>query len=60
MADGAQQRGYSGDGGPATEAKLNHPVDLAFGDDGTLYFTDVYNHCVRAIAPDSADPGGVL
>jgi hypothetical protein len=28
------------------------PVDLALGDDGTLYFTDVRNHCVRAIDPD--------
>ncbi len=44
--------GFAGDGGPALEAQLNHPVDLAFGDDGTLYFTDVFNHCVRAIAPD--------
>jgi len=50
--DGVPQAGYSGDGGPATEAKLHNPVDLAFGDDGTLYFTDVYNHCVRQITPD--------
>lgn len=49
---GAPQRGYSGDGGLATEALLNNPVDLALDDDGTLYFTDVYNHCVRAIDPD--------
>ena len=44
--------GFAGDGGPATSAVLNNPVDLALGDDGTLFFTDVYNHCVRAIAPD--------
>jgi len=50
--DGAPQSGYGGDGGPATEALLSFPVDLALGDDGTLYFTDVRNHCVRAIAPD--------
>lgn len=53
--DGVPQAGYAGDGGPATEAKLNFPVDLAFADDGTLYFTDVLNHCVRAI-----DPGGTI
>ena len=47
--DGVAQKGYSGDGGPALEAKLNFPVDLAFDDEGTLYFTDVYNNCVRAI-----------
>lgn len=50
--NGAAQGGYAGDGGPALDAKINHPIDLAFADDGTLFFTDVYNHCVRAIAPD--------
>jgi len=50
--DGVAQTGYSGDGGPALEAELHNPVDLARSDDGTLYFTDVYNHCVRAIDPD--------
>jgi hypothetical protein len=49
---GASNAGYSGDGGPALNAQLNHPIDLALGADGTMYFTDVYNHCVRAIAPD--------
>jgi hypothetical protein len=53
--DRVPQRGYSGDGGPATEALLNNPVDLALAEDGTLYFTDVYNHCVRAI-----DPSGII
>ena len=51
-ANNIPQSGYAGDGGPATEAKLNNPVDLALAQDGTLYVTDVYNHCVRAIAPD--------
>jgi DNA-binding beta-propeller fold protein YncE len=50
--DGVPQKGYSGDGGPALEATLNFPVDLALADDGTLYITDVHNHCVRAIDPD--------
>lgn len=49
---GVPQNGYAGDGGPATDAKLNFPVDLAFTDDGTLIFSDVRNHCIRAIAPD--------
>lgn len=47
--DGAPQNGYAGDGGPALDARLNFPVDLALADDGTLYFSDVRNHCVRAI-----------
>jgi hypothetical protein len=50
--DGVVQTGYAGDGGPALSAKLNNPVDLALDTDGTLYFSDVYNHCIRAIAPD--------
>jgi hypothetical protein len=49
--DGTPQTGYAGDGGPARDAKLFNPVDLAFDTDGTLYFSDVYNHCIRAIAP---------
>lgn len=50
--DGVPQNGYSGDGGPAVDAELDFPVDLALADDGTLYVTDVRNHCVRAIDPD--------
>jgi hypothetical protein len=50
--DGRPQSGYEGDGGAALDAKLSFPVDLALGDDGTLYFSDVRNHCIRAIAPD--------
>jgi hypothetical protein len=52
--DGVKQAGYSGDGGPAIDAQLNFPVDLAFAPDGTLYFSDVYNHCIRAIDPDGS------
>ncbi|MEZ4439695.1 MAG: hypothetical protein R3B72_11435 [Polyangiaceae bacterium] len=52
--DGVPTSGYAGDGGPAIDATINYPVDLAFGDDGTLYFTDVNNHCVRAIGSDGA------
>ncbi len=52
--DGVPQTGYSGDGGLATDAKLFNPVDLAFDTDGTLYFSDVYNHCVREIFTNGA------
>ncbi len=44
--------GYSGDGGPATEAMLHTPSDVAVGEDGTLYIADTDNSCVRAVAPD--------
>ena len=47
--------GFSGDGGPATQAKLNRPVDVVAAEDGSVYFTDVYNNCVRRI-----DPTGII
>jgi hypothetical protein len=47
--------GYAGDGGPATQAQINRPIDIAIGDDNTVYFTDVNNSCVRKI-----DPSGVI
>jgi sugar lactone lactonase YvrE len=50
--DGAAQPGYSGDGGPAIEAKLNRPVDVAVATDGSIYISDVSNHCIRKVAPD--------
>jgi DNA-binding beta-propeller fold protein YncE len=49
---GTGERGHGGDGGPATAAQLNNPVDLAIAPDDTIYVTDTANSCVRAIAPD--------
>lgn len=40
--------GFSGDGGPAAQARLNQPRGLAISGD-TLYFSDSGNHVVRAI-----------
>lgn len=44
--------GFSGDGGPAIEAELREPADLAFDSDGNLYIADSYNNCVRMIDQD--------
>lgn len=40
--------GYAGDGGPAVEAQLNGPRDLAISAN-VLYVADTENHAVRAI-----------
>jgi len=50
---GTGMQGYAGDSGPATDASLNNPRDLAFGPDGRLYVADELNHAVRAIDLDS-------
>lgn len=41
--------GFSGDGGPADQAQINHPRKLTMGPDGRLYFSDEANHRIRAI-----------
>lgn len=44
--------GYSGDGGPATAAKLKGPVDVAVADNGKLFIADTQNSCVRVVGTD--------
>lgn len=40
---------YSGDGGPATGAELNLPIDVAVGPNGELFVADSANHVVRVV-----------
>jgi len=49
---GTGEAGSDGDGGPAKEAQLNTPSDIALGPNGILYVADTLNNVVRAIAPD--------
>ncbi|MFE2970402.1 RICIN domain-containing protein [Streptomyces sp. NPDC059340] len=49
---GTGTAGFSGDGGPATAARLHTPLGVAVDSTGTLYFSDHVNHRVRKITTD--------
>ncbi len=50
-AAGLGLSGYSGDGGPAINAKLNAPHAVAIDLAGYIYIAEVGNHSVRRISP---------
>ncbi|HSS35478.1 MAG TPA: hypothetical protein VLR93_04335 [Patescibacteria group bacterium] len=52
---GIQEPGYSGDGGPATNAGLYCPIMVTLGPDGALYFADHVNNRIRRV-----DTSGII
>ena len=46
---GSENRGYSGDGGPAVKARLSFPSGVAADNAGNVYITDTGNNRVRRI-----------
>jgi sugar lactone lactonase YvrE len=46
---GPDNAGFSGDNGPATSAKLNRPVGVAVGTDGSFYISDSDNGRIRKV-----------
>jgi len=46
---GTGEKGYSGDGGPATAAKLNEPYEVRFDAAGNLYWCERMSHTVRKL-----------
>lgn len=46
---------FSGDGGPATNARLNYPGGMDFDKYGNMYFVDQYNHRIRKV-----DTNGII
>jgi streptogramin lyase len=46
---GTGEKGYAGDGGPASRALLNEPFMCAFDAQGNVYMAEAMNHCVRRI-----------
>jgi len=47
--------GHTGDGGPATSARINRADGLAFDNTGNLYIADVQNNCIRKVTA-----GGII
>jgi sugar lactone lactonase YvrE len=52
---GTGMRGFSGDGGPATDAELGWPNDISFDAKGNVYIADASNNRVRVV-----DAGGKI
>jgi streptogramin lyase len=46
---GTGKKGYSGDGGPATQAQLNEPYEVRFDKQGNMLFVEMQNHLVRKV-----------
>ncbi|OAA29058.1 serine/threonine protein kinase [Frankia sp. EI5c] len=49
---GTGTEGFSGDGGPATEAQLGRPSAVALDHAGNILIADTFNQRIRRIAPD--------
>jgi glucose/arabinose dehydrogenase len=47
--NGAQ--GFSGDGGPATDAQLSNPADVAIDGAGNVFIADFGNNRIRKVSP---------
>jgi streptogramin lyase len=46
---GSGQKGYTGDGGPATDATFNLPHEIRFDKAGNFYIADMTNHAIRRV-----------
>lgn len=46
---GSGQKGYDGDGKPATRALCNEPYEVRFDAEGNMYFVEMQNHLVRRV-----------
>jgi DNA-binding beta-propeller fold protein YncE len=46
---GTGEKGYTGDGGPARQAKLSGPKGISWSGDGGVYIADTESHTIRRI-----------
>jgi sugar lactone lactonase YvrE len=60
LVAGTGEQGYSGDGGPAREAKFAGPKGLTYAPDNSLYVADTENHVIRRIDLKLGTIGTVL
>ena len=51
---GTGEQGFLSDGGPAVQAAISLPRDVALDTDGTLYIADGANNRIRKVTPDGA------
>ena len=49
---GIGRTGDGGDGGPASDAALSYPTDVAVDAEGNLYIADSWNHRLRRVSAD--------
>jgi sugar lactone lactonase YvrE len=52
---GTGEKGFTGDGGPARDARLSGPKGVALAPDGSLYIADTENHAIRRV-----DSNGII
>jgi streptogramin lyase len=53
---GTGEEGFSGDGGPASRAKLRQPHSIVIDSEGDLFICDIGNHRIRRV---DAETGGI-
>src|SRR3954469_21561074 len=46
---GTGEKGYAGDGGPATAAKLSEPYEVRFDGAGNIFWVERLSHSVRRV-----------
>ncbi len=49
---GTGEKGFSGDGGPATAAKMDNPFGVTRGPDGALWYCEYTGQKIRKVTPD--------